>query len=549
MADPDRKFDADILLADHKAYLVGAVSSESLEDDRELSRGWQRLPNRYLEELEAIVRAKRFRDGFSADQKPYPGRWRIAKVSSQRGKESNEGILTETLRLGLLQTTLPDDEARAGNTSGEPGVLGFKMRRYWPYVDPLYANARIAELRIITSVTTPTADSVEYSGTYAASDVGQQENDDGSILIYQDLTLVSSPATAADLGALQSYEMQGDEILNIFGLKTGTSDVTAFRYPYLNVASKAIIAAFTDADLVTNISGAGWTYSERKWEEEKDNTATLYVAFKKAAWTNTIPDYYVTSRQNVDGYGEQETGWAPGVPVTSAEAKVTAMANTLTDGKAIVAGTFSEKGQGEAVVIKNRRVENTLAVVTELIPQTERGRKQCRKTWYMVPPAKREATIETAQAFKGEGTGYTGLTHGGVTISDLADNWCNITAVAFYPDSSLTITSVARFRDIFNLIHMEPIIITDSDSNNYRWKMRTVTYDVRYFDNKYDAWKWLGTSNPVGKGGIAHKIGTTNPQKVSAYIWEVVRVKSIVEGSQWSEGSTTSISYTSTPTS
>ncbi len=301
------EYDISVLLDSRKAYLQEASKADALESDREFTRRWEAIPNRFLEDIAAEVRGRRTETDPYADQRKYSGTWRIAYVQILRGKEG-DGQLFETLRYGL-STTLSDDEIRMGEHQGDPWAGGFRLKQVWPYIDPWYADTLITNLVSVTNVTSPQADLQTYSGLFVASEVGSRRLEDAAIEMWRWLTRVSSPTNAAGLSALPYRTIQKNEILRLFTWETGEGDMFGIVFDYLNPsdATRTALFAIADATLVSTFA-SGWTYSDRDWKVNKDNTATFTVIFKMVAWSNSSGSgtNIVLSTTNITGYSNYE---------------------------------------------------------------------------------------------------------------------------------------------------------------------------------------------------------------------------------------------------
>lgn len=107
----------------------------------------------------------------------------------------------------------------------------------------------------------------------------------GKPWIVQTLARVFWPKTTAELAKLEFRKTRDNEILETFGFGPGTQDVIAVIVDDLNPDAKSDVAALTDASLVTALTGAGWTYVSRRFEETQQNTASLTVVLQKIAWS------------------------------------------------------------------------------------------------------------------------------------------------------------------------------------------------------------------------------------------------------------------------
>mgnify|MGYP001563591099 CR=1 FL=1 len=239
----------------------------------------------------------------------------------------------------LGQTTAEAD-ARLIQALGEPTVAGFKLIRGWPW---LAANAGtggtvhslIVALNAVASYTDPKADGAPYTGTFANSGVkGVEESEQGEsdrgAAIVQELTKVTTATSTATLGTAQI--VQGDEVQSLFTVATGQADNIVLRYKYLNTSSRAYcmgeaaanlvalvasgdypawvtstayvvgnrvissstryicLTAHTSGTFSTDLAAAkwlaldAWSYADRKFSVESDNTGTFSVLLQREKW-------------------------------------------------------------------------------------------------------------------------------------------------------------------------------------------------------------------------------------------------------------------------
>ena len=192
-----------------------------------------------------------------------------------------------------LNQTTTEAEARLIREVGDVGVAGSKLIRGWPWVAGNAASGEtvqslMATLRAVSSYTDPKANSKTYTGTYANSEVESRDETEFGTgerapAIIQTLTKVDAVTAFASLSGLSPLISQENEILEPFGYGAGEGDVVAYRYVNISTGSQAACMAISDANLAS-IPGAGWTYVDRKFEEQTDNTAVFTVLLRKVAW-------------------------------------------------------------------------------------------------------------------------------------------------------------------------------------------------------------------------------------------------------------------------
>lgn len=194
-------FNVNQLLAENRAYL-GKDNSRSLVSDKGLIRYWKMQPPKALEVCAAALRARRTETNPQADLKIFSGTWRIQDVAYTLDNRSGEGILYETLALGLAtaiqehaaaydSAVSPDTEVRLVKVEVFPQLTSaaLKMIRRWPYIDPTATNGLIETFKSKTSVTNPVASGQVYTGAFTIGKTWAEKADDGSDDIYQELSL------------------------------------------------------------------------------------------------------------------------------------------------------------------------------------------------------------------------------------------------------------------------------------------------------------------------------------------------------------------------
>ena len=175
------------------------------------------------------------------------------------------------------------------------------LTRYWDRISDRQAQDSLLYLDTYTStknaaasfyVTNPTASTEPVAGVWTAI-ANRMAKEGEAPGIYQELSEVRPVANIAALAALTPVLVQAHEVTFPFSIME-TDDVEteyiAYMYHGIQPSSRAAVVALTAASLVSSISGAGWTYADRKWDElnaQPANTATFSVLFKKVthkAW-------------------------------------------------------------------------------------------------------------------------------------------------------------------------------------------------------------------------------------------------------------------------
>lgn len=281
------------------------VTYNSLLDTRELNVWWPATDDNWMEQTLYFLNQYGcsdnsqqpndwFVDDPMADGETYPGRWRVINTRLSAANEP-PGIY-QTLREGFLRT-LPatealDDEARLMSDKIDAQAGKRTVTRFWQGIDPLYQEDLVTARLAVKSRTNIHVRNQEFTGTFAVSDVtAQPMQDDGAIMIIEVLTQISTITAIADLTALTPMFSRENEILNVFSLQAGEGDYTTAIYTNLNPASRETIMGLADANIITAVTAGGggaisgtWTYVDRKFIDQKDNTAQLVILIKIMTW-------------------------------------------------------------------------------------------------------------------------------------------------------------------------------------------------------------------------------------------------------------------------
>jgi len=239
-----------------------------------------------------------------------------------------------------LNTTTPNDQAKLIHRDQDVNSNGFTLKRMWDFIDATVADT-LVDTRVASSpVSNPQADGQTYTGTFVIAKVFAKEadglsddNNERYVNIEETNIKVSAPADASTLASLEPIIQQGNEIITGFSWEDGEEDDLRYIYKNVNPTSRATLMAISDADLVSNISGAGWTYIDREFTEEENNTGTFVVFFKKETWTNetgTTPDQTIARTRTIglgnydpqndkSGVNRTKTTRSEGIPIADLE--------------------------------------------------------------------------------------------------------------------------------------------------------------------------------------------------------------------------------------
>ena len=296
--------------------------------------------------------------------KGFPGRWRVVSVDYAENDEG-EG-LAQVLREGWA-LTLAEDEARTGPVSADPLTGLLRATRYWPSIASTSIEALVAARRTTGSdpVTNPTLDGVAMGAgrTFAVSNVQGQRSEDGSGVIQETLTEVTTFASAVSSSqiatALRARSMRvrhEASVLALFSLYEGAGNELAVEIPALHPGTTTWVKCMQtvlDADLTAAFAalpsaGAGWTYAQRLWTRPEDNSATLLLLFKRRAWSGAktwTADAVGVGVRNQSGHARAFSSELAGLSMAQALVQYKALGQSLTaavwaSGTAYVIGDY-----------------------------------------------------------------------------------------------------------------------------------------------------------------------------------------------------------------
>ena len=274
----------------------------------------------------------------------------------------------------IRKKLVPEKDAQWMYSQFSPSLGTKVLGRYWPEIaDQLrrktqtflstYGSAN--NLTASTIVSNPYAGVKEkFPGKWAVTRVRMSEGEEPAGAHVQELAQVYDAESLTALAALKYVKTRDNEILGLFDFKQGESDAFALVWRNLNpsdASETALMETITDAQLVAQF-GVGWTYSDRHWKVEENNTATFVVAFSKVAWNSwtsvkSTPDIIEESRVGLN-YAARTKTWI-GVQIADERA---AMDDIQSDGGGVpkdsgyhvVEGRIVNSGDGRITVIQTQ---------------------------------------------------------------------------------------------------------------------------------------------------------------------------------------------------
>lgn len=252
----------------------------------ELQREWEKIHASYADSLIVALNDTEIYTNPKADQEEYTGTFVNTRIDPQA---DNEDAVTIKQILTKVKASTDSNDADLFQITGNPKISGTEVQRDWHYIDPTKSDTLYTALNAITSYNSGIKVNKQlYSGKFIVSKVVPIEESDRTVTIRQQLVKVNVVTSdIADLAALTPTITQDNEILKLFDFEEGEGDNIVYVYKNIDPANRSICMDYSDSDLVTNLPGAGWSYLERRFKEEDDNTGTFAVAFKKTEWTNS----------------------------------------------------------------------------------------------------------------------------------------------------------------------------------------------------------------------------------------------------------------------
>jgi len=314
-------------------------------------------------------------DAPTGSGKEFPGRWRVVSVDYSENDEG-EGLAL-VLREGWA-LTLAEDEARTGPVSADPLTGLLRATRYWPNIatpsiEPLVKGRKSTAA---DPVTNPTLERVAMGAgrTFSVSNIQGQRSEDGSGVIQETLTEVTTFASAATseeiANALRARPMRvrhEASVLALFSLSEGAGNEMVVEIPALHPGTTTWVKCMQtvlDANLTTAFgtlpsAGSGWVYAQRVWSRPEDNSASLLLLFKRRTWSGAktwAADAVQVGVRNQSGHARAFSSELAGLSMAQALVQYKALGQSLTaaawvTGTAYVIGDYVTSGSATYVCV------------------------------------------------------------------------------------------------------------------------------------------------------------------------------------------------------
>lgn len=224
----------------------------------------------------------------------------------------------------------------------------------------LYTSAKNAKPQVY--VVNPMCDGETWDGTFRQVEA-KRLRVKGRTLISQTLKRVYLPNTFAELAVLNYRKSNENEILAPFGYGPGEGDKLACIFNDINPAAESKCMGFSDANLAS-LPGSGWTYVDRLFTLNQDNTATFTVILRKITWSAfsvAAPD--ITVYQDKTTEKEKKTEIWIGINKDDA---LTGLYTTVPSKYNAIAANISEVGEGAINITRTLLKETYGASAAEI---------------------------------------------------------------------------------------------------------------------------------------------------------------------------------------
>jgi hypothetical protein len=323
--------------------------------------------------------------------------------------------------MGLLDTTVPEANARVVGLKGDPAYAGSQLIRSWEELHAFYTDTLYTTMRKVTTYTNPKADSQIFHGKYVNTSTDAESTSERHIRIIQTLTKVKTITNKASLGdPIKDHTI---ETLNAFGIHEGEGEYIVYHYPYIDPASETKCMVF-------DTFASGYRTIKRDFEvysKNGDRTATFHVLIRKNTWNDSWGTAVLMSEENRNGTGYTRHKYATGVDSTSMVATYNAAKKASdTASRIVVAVSQEEQANGERVIRnieRNRGTDTGTYLITFYQPNVGHNPKRLTRIWQRKSLATKNrlvATTGTARsAFTFESQAYT---HICAQVRDNMDN-------------------------------------------------------------------------------------------------------------------------------
>ena len=223
-------------------------------------------------------------------------------------------------QLAEARANLGEGDAKRHAASHVEAIDRHEITRYWEvnndkhqlcmaYLDD-YVSA--GNLTVSDRVTAPQAQRDTYPGVYVQ--ISNSDTPEKNRYVSQTLRRINTITDIASLAARPALVTNTEQIIRPFGFTSGDTDTAAHVFYDIDPASKAACLALTPAELVAEISGAAWTYTDRSFQIGQDGIATFAVQFRMVEWLSTWSAAKKVA-EGMTGYPDQtQTHVATGLP-------------------------------------------------------------------------------------------------------------------------------------------------------------------------------------------------------------------------------------------
>lgn len=206
-------------------------------------------------------------------------------------------------------------------------------------------------------VTDPQASWETYPGTWRVvkNTMGKEYDKPGGVV--QILAKVYDFSLPADLSGHDYIKTRDNKVLNLFGWFDGEGDSMAFVFYNVNPTdlNYNYLMDTLPGAILENTLASGWTYADRSWKEENNNTVTFAVLFRQVEWLKTWSDKVLEAEQNAGGYSKSQSHRAGGISEANSGAAFTSAA-TPDSGYVVAARRLIEKALGEREVQRSQAI-------------------------------------------------------------------------------------------------------------------------------------------------------------------------------------------------
>ena len=232
--------------------------------------------------------ARHYVDSPQADQKPYPGRWRLVS----NAWDPRLSAFVQTLREGYARTIDWTEAFIVGGS--DKNAVERTLVVQWREVDPNYIAAMVTTLRTAESFTGPVVQGNTYAGKWWVSEVQPTQFEDGSAIITMTLALVNS-YTSLTYGFLVGSRnltettagFQRQQVIELRRQDPDTIEST--------IDTVRGVESYTDPTVEgATLSGIWWLSDVRPIDDPATGTKTLQLVLTLTNSSTSLADGFIT---------------------------------------------------------------------------------------------------------------------------------------------------------------------------------------------------------------------------------------------------------------